>query len=96
MTEPVYLSETNLNNGNGGKRLVRPGDKVNLLPANLREKEDEDDDYFIPKNIAFLLDWLGKGPYEITGVGQWPCGKVVLYLKTSKGDGFEVDANKFK
>ncbi|MCX6744541.1 MAG: hypothetical protein NTX82_03385 [Candidatus Parcubacteria bacterium] len=95
MTMYAYLPETHLKDGKGGKRLVRPGDQVDLMPADLRKTGDETEDYFIPEDIASLHRWMGKGPYNITGIGQWPCGKIVLVLKTSKSNGFAVDASKF-
>ncbi len=63
------VDEAFVHDGKGGSRLVRPGDPVELLD---------------PGN-EFMLKWLGPGPYIISWIGEWRCGRRSLYLKTEKG-----------
>ncbi len=67
-----------------GGRIVRPGDQVKLLPARLKKQDEELGDYFIKKNFDFLKNWLGDGPFTISWIGIWPCGRTMLYLKGTK------------
>ncbi|MCX6759729.1 MAG: hypothetical protein NTW46_00060 [Candidatus Nealsonbacteria bacterium] len=60
-----------------GNRTVKAGDIVELLPLELSLNA---------KGWQFIREWLGEGPYIISRIGQWPCGKIVIYLKTSSGD----------
>lgn len=71
--EPQRISETQIRDGKGGMKVVRPGDKADL------SKEAD--------NLAFLRDWLGEGPYTISWIGEWPCGRVMLYLTAAGGAG---------
>ena len=70
MANLTKLNEAPVQDGNGGTRLVGPGDQVDLLP-----EMDTDS----------ARGWLGQGPYTISWIGQWPCGKIMLYLKTTGG-----------
>ena len=56
-----------------GCRTVNPGDTVELVPNP-------------SAGITFMKKWLGEGPYTIAWIGQWPCGRCMLYLKTTSGD----------
>jgi len=89
------ISETCINDGRGGKRLVKPGDKVNFLPANLYDWKMEDAEYFAKEHIEFLREWLGEGPFTIKWIGLWPCGRVMLYFKGGKSDGAGAYASEF-
>ncbi len=62
-----------------GNIHVKPGDKVVLIPFILRWPGEIEETYF-----DFLRGWLGDGPFTISSIGQWPCGKVMLYLKGTK------------
>ncbi|MEK7583918.1 MAG: hypothetical protein AAB490_01625 [Patescibacteria group bacterium] len=84
MTMPARECEAYVNDGNGGKRLIRPGDEVTLLPVNLREQDEEHGDYFARKEFDCLREWLGDGPFTVSRIGRWPCGKIMLYLKGAK------------
>lgn len=64
-----------------GKRLVKPGDTVKIVPLDLREKDKGFDRYSAERHVDFLRRWLGDGPFIISSIGQWPCGQVMLYLK---------------
>ena len=78
-----------------GNRLVRPGDKVELLPVNLREQDEEDGDYFARQDFNSLRNWLGEGPFTISWIGRWPCGQIMLYLKAGKSNGAGAYASDF-
>ncbi len=82
MTEPTIQQEARIY----GNRVVRPGDKVEILPVNLREKDEDDSDYFAQKDFNDLRESLGEGPFTILQIGRWPCGRIMLYLKGAKTD----------
>jgi len=64
------INETSIHNGNGGKRLVRPGDSVDLLSP----------DYLSQKDYENLRAYIGTGPFRISGIGKWPCGTEFFYF----------------
>ncbi len=67
------LSETVLKDGQGNQGVVRPGDKV-VLSTNFDDPE-------------FMRSFLGgDGPYTISWIGKWPCGRVMLYVKHPHGE----------
>jgi len=59
-------------------RLVRPGDQVQVLPV----KKDGDD--LAQQHYDSLRNWLGDGPFTVSWIGKWPCGRIILYLKGAK------------
>ena len=80
MTNPTWLEEIVLSNREGIPTIVRKGQKVDL--ADIGSVADEEERFFAKKNKNFLLRYLGKGPYSVSEIGMWPCGKVMIYLKT--------------
>ncbi len=78
-----------------GNKLVRPGDRVELLPVSLRDKDKEYGGYTAQQYFDFLRDWLGEGPFTISWIGRWPCGKTMLYLKGAKSDEPGAEASDF-
>ncbi|MDP2934657.1 MAG: hypothetical protein Q8N59_02760 [bacterium] len=78
MTTLIILKETYIQDGKGGKRLVRSGDKVELKLISPTKRDRE--------HFEFLEKWLGRGPFIISWIGIWPCGRVMLYLKTTGGE----------
>ncbi len=72
MANPETISETQVSDGKGGKVLVKTGSRVDLSV-----KAD---------NRAFLREWLGEGPYTISWIGRWPCGRAELYFAMAGGD----------
>lgn len=97
MTMPRDLFETEISDGRGGTRLVRPGDSVELLPANPDDEYQEVKGIYLTEaNHRFLQNWLGEGAYIIASIGKWPCGRVMLYVKTSTSSGAGAYATDFK
>lgn len=79
-----------------GERLVRAGDKVRLLPVDLREKDEDAGDLFAQKDFNSSLRRLGsEGPFTIVWMHQWPCGRKELYVKTRKKSPVGVYACEF-
>ncbi|MFA4833787.1 MAG: hypothetical protein WC619_02985 [Patescibacteria group bacterium] len=84
MADLTRLNEARVQDGAGGTRLVGPGDQVNLSPE---------------MDIESAREWLGQGPYTILWIGQWPCGQVMLHLKTTGGQNsgeVNAPASEFK
>ncbi|MDE2019332.1 MAG: hypothetical protein KGJ13_03215 [Patescibacteria group bacterium] len=90
-----YLRETMVSDGKGGKKEVTLGDKVDLLPFEETEAGKGDHDYMAEHCYDLQKRDLGKGPYEIRQIGHWPCGRIMLYLKTQMSDGAGVYAEEF-
>ncbi len=67
--------------------IVITQDEVKLLPVDLRNQEGEDGDYFAQKAFDSLRSWLGDGPFKVSWIGQWPCGRFMLYLNGAKDGG---------
>ena len=81
------------------ERVVHVDDEVSLLPANFREDNGSEDCKYLNEQ-AFLEEKsiLGsEGPFTIKEIVQWPCGRVMLYLKTPfpKSDGIGMYAENF-
>ena len=86
-----YIRETEVSDGQGGKKKVRVGDKVDLMPFEQTEKgKDPERDYTAKLSYNMEKQHLGKGPYTISQIGHWPCGRIMLYLKTSTSSGSGV------
>lgn len=88
------IDETKIGDGKGGWRVVRPGDTVKLLPLELREKIG--DGYGAQWHQDFMRRFLeGEGPYTISWIGRWPCGKPMIYLALHSGREPGVHASEF-
>ena len=85
MTSPEIIDKTYVQGGKDRKRMVRPGNMVELLPPRPEGKDPKDNRYLSQDQYILLSNWLGKGPYPIHEIGIWPCGRVMLYLKLSGG-----------
>ncbi len=87
MTNPIRIEETNVSDGKGGKKLVRPGEQVAIMPTDLRVQLGlEEIDFIAQRHVDFLEGWLGKGPHTISWIGRWPCGRDMLYLASDVGE----------
>lgn len=80
MTSPVRIDTAELNDGKGGKRQVKAGDKVDLLPVNLREQDPEYGDLIAKEAYAEQRSHYGEGSFTIDQLEQWPCGEVDVRL----------------
>ena len=68
------ITATKLPCGENETRQVKAGDLVELLPA--------DEKPMTPAQHESLTNFLGEeGPYEISWIGKWPCGRKMLYFK---------------
>ena len=76
----TYVEEANVHDGEGGFAIVQVGDQVELLNPN---------DEFTGRFLS------GPGPYTITRIGQWRCGRKSLYIRTRDGEP-GAHANIFK
>src|SRR6185369_12073735 len=86
-----YINETEISDGKGGKKKVRLGDKVDMMPFEETESgKDPNCDYTAELSYDTEKRHLGKGPYTIRQIGHWPCGRIMLYLKTERTDGCGV------
>lgn len=86
MSTPTYIDSTQINDGKGGLKEVRPGDRVEILPIEIpRYPSDTDGHRAREENFQFLKRWLGDGPYRIFRIGQWQFDSIMLYLGTDKG-----------
>lgn len=94
--KPVPLRQANVWDGRGGKKLVRPGDAVEMLPINPVENKNRNGLYLSRSSAEFMLRWLGNGPYIISWIGLYPCGRTMLYVKTATSSGSGVYAYDFK
>ncbi|MFC2143147.1 hypothetical protein ACFLQN_01990 [Candidatus Aenigmatarchaeota archaeon] len=82
MSIPYRASETLVSDGTGEHRPVRPGDAVCLLPPPEGEYACDSEESRAQRHHASMVRFLGReGPYEISWIGRWPCGRHSLYLK---------------
>lgn len=85
MTSPARVEETTVYDRKNGKKTVRPSEEVAIMPADLRVETDRDEEYFAQKSVDRLQSHLGTGPYIIDHIGEWPCGRIMLYIATANG-----------
>lgn len=64
-----------------GNRLVTPGDTVNLREKDVTEEK-----------LRELRELHGNGPFKVSSIGRWPCGKVIMYLKGTNASEHGVSA----
>src|SRR5688572_5656442 len=88
-----------ISDGNGGKVEVRSGDQVRLLPVHPDKPEGEDRRYLSHTHERFLRKYLrehqlGDGPFTVSWIGLWPCGRFNLYLGPNR-NGPGVKARDF-
>ena len=87
-----YIDEVLVKDGEGEKP-VKPGDKVSLIPPELRGlRENSHAMDMARESYKSHKRWLkSEGPYEIDQIGLWPCGRVMLYLKPTGGGYYASD-----
>jgi hypothetical protein len=91
-----WITETEISDGKGGKKIVRICDKVDLLQFDETvAAKDPERDYMAKHSYDLQKNHLGKGPYEITRIGHWPCGRIMLYIKTATSSGTGVYTDDF-
>lgn len=75
---PERLSEAKVHGG----RIVRPGDKVRLRPAPLRNQSAEWWSGHIAKMEFDCLVYLlgGEGPFVVKSIFTWRGGKAMFYF----------------
>jgi hypothetical protein len=83
MTNPRRVNGCLVDDGQGGKRMVKPGDTVGLSPP--PQTDGSNEAYYARENYEFLKRWLGEGPFEVSWIGEWPCRRRMLYLKLQDG-----------
>ena len=82
----AILSSTLIHDGRGGKEEAKPGNLVDVLPADIvRYPADTDDRQAREENYLFMKRWLGKGPYIVSEIRLWSTGNIMLYLSTRHG-----------
>ncbi len=69
-----------------GERVIQPGDTVELLPVDKCTYETEEDQYWAQREFEENRRWLGNGPFTVSSITKWPCGRVMLYLKGALTD----------
>ena len=72
MATITKIDSTKLPSGKNETRQIKAGDLVELLPADGRA--------MTPAHHESLTKFLGEGPYEISWIGKWPCGRTMLYF----------------
>jgi len=89
------IGQTFIPDGEGGRSLVRATDFVELLnPSQKRYGEDE---IMSQEQYDFMKKYLkAEGSYEIGWIGQWPCGKTILYLNVPGRGQPGAQASNFK
>lgn len=88
------LTEASIPDGSGGKARVVIGSQVKLIPVELQQHADENNTRSAREEFRFHVDWLGSaGPYTITSIGLWPCGRLMLYVRTPNSSGAGVYAS---
>ena len=82
------VDSTKIFDGDVGKKEIRAGDKVSILPAERRVQLGLDEnDYWAKESVEDMKQFLGvEGPFEIAWIGRWPCGRCMLYFKTDDGE----------
>lgn len=80
MAIPETLREVLVSDGRGGSVAVKKGNEVKLSPPT--DTSDSSTQRHYESNLRFLE---GEGPFTVSWIGKWPCGREVLYLKLPNG-----------
>jgi hypothetical protein len=79
----------------GGKK-IHVGDMVDLVPPDEMykhpDKNPDEELHFNRRSFANERRWLGEGPYTVAHIGRWPCGRLMVYVKTKTSSGAGVYA----
>lgn len=70
-----------------GGRTVKPGESVELVTV----EEGAEESHF-----DFHVGWIGLGPFIISHIALWPCGRRMLLLADGKSPGAGAYAVDFK
>lgn len=85
-----------VSDGEGGKTYVCVGDKVDLLPIHPEKPEGENRRFLSHREHESLRNFLEvAGPYEVTYIIFWPCGRFEICLKV-EGRGPGARASNFR
>jgi len=95
MPDTEDMTETQLWDGSGGTALVKVGELVELLPTSPDKPDGERGRYLSHRHAEFMLEFLeAPGPYAVTSIYRWPCGRVEIGLKIP-GRGPSAKAHDF-
>ena len=78
---------------------VQIGDKVQLAPIDSKADKysNPKKGFLTKKDASSLRKTLGRRPYVIKLIGQWPCGGVCLYISSKKHpEGFGANQENFR
>ncbi|MDQ5889618.1 MAG: hypothetical protein QG609_111 [Patescibacteria group bacterium] len=93
------LIYTTIKDDQGNPCRIQPGDKVQLAPIDRKaDKYSNPKKGFLTKETASSLrKTLGRRPYVVERIGQWPCGEVCLYISSKKHpEGFGANQENFR
>lgn len=91
-----WIIFTQISDGKGGERTVRVGDQVEMLPFEQTNTGKKTQNDYTPEHSYNLeKKELGQGPYTISNIARWPCGRIMLYLKTATSSGMGVYPDNF-
>lgn len=77
-----------------GGRVVEVGDAVHLLPVENHELDPDAGHFLNHRTFRQHRQWLGgTGPFTITRIVRWSCGKIMLYLQGLKCNGIGLYAS---
>lgn len=88
----THPSQVEISNGESGKVKVTKGSRVDLLPVEKMNFNNDDNRYFAEQHYGHNRRWLGKGPFIIISITRWPCGRVMIYLHCPNSDGAGIYA----
>ena len=89
------LAEAKVWDGAGGTATIKAGDLVDLLPTHPDKPEGEKGRFLSHRRAKEMREFLGiVGPYPVTHIWRWPCGRVDIALKIP-GRGPSAKAHNF-
>jgi len=91
MAEARLVKEAIISDGKGGKKVVRPGDWVELIPSESRTYQTENDKTLHGELLNLMRETIGKKA-PIKSIGQFPNGGTLLYFELENGEmGYAAD-----
>ena len=87
-----HIAEVEMVDKDGNKVMARMGSKVDLLPVEMQNFDDDDKmgtfKYFAQQEYRENRQLFGEGPFVITELVEWPCGRVVVHFEIPKFDSY--------
>jgi hypothetical protein len=85
MANVIWIEKTEIADGKGGRKVVHPGDLVEIIPVESRTYKTENDKNLHGELLDLMQKVIGR-KVPIKAIGQFPNGETSLYFRIPNGE----------